>query len=68
MKDTEAYGEASAKEGAAMAVRIIPKPDDRAEKMVSDPAGYFKAARDRIRAEVVEDLHGQRDPQRSGQS
>lgn len=43
-----------------MAVRITPKPDDRAKQMVTDPAGYFKAARDRIRAEVIEDLHGQR--------
>jgi hypothetical protein len=44
-----------------MAVRINPKPDDRIERMVSDPSRYFNDARERLRAEVVEDMNRQRD-------
>jgi hypothetical protein len=43
-----------------MAVRIQPKPDDRAERMINDPAGYFKAARERLHSEVVEDMNRER--------
>lgn len=47
-----------------MAVHITPKPDDRAEKMVSNPSGYFNDARERLRAEVVEDMSRERDQRR----
>jgi hypothetical protein len=48
-----------------MAVRIDPKPDDRADRMVSNPSGYFKDARERLRAEVVEDMNRQRNQRKS---
>lgn len=48
-----------------MAVRINPKPDDRAERMVSDPAGYFQAERERLRAEVIEDMDREREQRKS---
>ena len=41
---------------AQMAVRINLEPDNRATQMMEDPAGYFKAERDRIRAEVLAEL------------
>lgn len=41
-----------------MAVRINLEPDNRATQMMEDPAGYFKAERDRIRAEVLAELNG----------
>jgi len=44
-----------------MAVHIDPKPDDRADRMVKNPSGYFKDARERLHAEVVEDMSRQRD-------
>jgi hypothetical protein len=48
-----------------MAVRINPRPDDRADRMVSNPSGYFKDARERLHAEVVEDMNRQRDQRKS---
>jgi len=44
-----------------MAVRIQPKPDDRAKQMINDPAGYFQAARERLHAEVIEDMNRERE-------
>ena len=44
-----------------MAIRINPKPDDRADRMVSNPSGYFEDARERLQAEVIEDMNRRRD-------
>lgn len=49
-----------------MAVRINnPKPDDRAGRMVSDPSGFFQSERERLRAEVVEDMKRERNQRKS---
>jgi hypothetical protein len=48
-----------------MAVRIIPQPDYCADRMVSNPSGYFEDARERLHAEVVEDMNGRRDQRKS---
>ena len=48
-----------------MAIRINPRPDDRADRMLSNPSGYFKDARERLNAEVVEDMNHRRDQRKS---
>lgn len=39
-----------------MAIRITPPRDDRIERALANPKGYFTAARKRARAEVAEDI------------
>lgn len=39
-----------------MAIRITPPRDDRIERALANPKGYFTAARKRARAEVTEDI------------
>lgn len=47
-----------------MGVEIEPIRDDRAERMLVDPEGYFAAERDRIRQEVDEELAREDDERR----
>jgi hypothetical protein len=51
-----------------MSVRIDPIPDDRAERMIADPAGYFEAARaeirEQVRAEIEEESRKRKRPKR----
>ncbi|WP_187776144.1 hypothetical protein [Antrihabitans cavernicola] len=39
-----------------MAVKITPKPDDRAERIIADPDAYYAAARERARSEVEQEM------------
>lgn len=39
-----------------MAIRITPPRDDRIERALANPKGYFTAARKRARDEVAEDI------------
>ncbi len=43
-----------------MAVQIAPVPDERAEKILKNPAGYFAEARERVRAEVEREVARER--------
>lgn len=43
-----------------MVVRIIPRPDHRAQRMVANPSGYFRDAREKLRAEVIADMNWRR--------
>ena len=43
-----------------MAVRINPIPDDRAERMLADPAAYFAEARARICEQVRAEMEQER--------
>lgn len=43
-----------------MAVRINPVPDERAKKIIENPADYYAEARQRARAEVEREIAGKR--------
>ena len=49
-----------------MAIRITPPRDDRIERALANPKGYFTAARKRARAEVTEDIRREEERTQGG--
>lgn len=40
-----------------MAVKIDPPFDDRAERMIANPAAYFEQAREEARRQIEQEMH-----------
>jgi hypothetical protein len=47
-----------------MAVQIAPIPDERAQRILENPSGYFAEARERVRAEVEREVARERGEER----